>query len=40
VLPKERVFWEPFKAGPLDVRERRVGGIFASLREVCRFVFG
>jgi len=27
VLPKERVFWEPFGAGPLDVRERRVGGM-------------
>jgi hypothetical protein len=26
-LPKERVFWAPFVAGPVEVRERRVGGI-------------
>lgn len=31
VPPKERVFWAPFAAGPLESRERRVGGIFDSV---------
>ena len=26
--PKERVFWAPLAAGPVEVRARRVGGIF------------
>lgn len=26
--PKERVDWEPLAAGPPEVRERRVAGIF------------
>jgi hypothetical protein len=28
--PKERVFWEPLGAGPLELRLRRVAGIFAG----------
>jgi hypothetical protein len=31
LFPKERVFWEPFVAGPFDVRVRRVAGIAARI---------
>lgn len=31
--PKERVFWEPFGAGPLELRLRRVAGIFVGFLE-------
>lgn len=33
LLPKERVFWEPFAAGPLEVRVRRVAGMIAIFFE-------
>ena len=39
VLAKESVFWEPFDAGPLEVRERRVGGIFVSISLLVRYCF-
>lgn len=27
LLPKESVFWEPFAAGPVELRVRRVAGM-------------
>ena len=39
VLAKESVFWEPFDAGPLEVRERRVGGIFVFISLLVRYCF-
>jgi hypothetical protein len=35
LLPKASVFWEPFMAGPLETRVRRVAGMFASFSEKC-----
>lgn len=32
---KERVFWAPLGAGPEDVRERRVAGIFGQCVRLC-----
>lgn len=42
LLPKESVFWEPFGAGPLEVRVRRVAGIAAGFAErgLQNFVWG
>jgi len=30
LLPKEMIFWEPFAAGPLEVRDRRVDGMLVD----------